>query len=116
MINLATFKSEVQAKERATGLTLLGVPGNSWGEYGLDPWLPDLVTPEQRRAMEEVEAAHDPLGPPPRSAYRENRVKAYLPVGDQLDAIWHAMDNGILPKVEPMYSHNKAVKAQWPKP
>jgi len=110
------FKEELKLKEAATGLALVGVGGISWTSEGLDPHIPELVSAEQRQALEEVFAAHDPLGPPPRSAYRENRVKAYLPVGDQLDAIWHAMDNGILPKVEPMYSHNKNVKAQWPKP
>jgi len=112
----STFPHELRVKEQQTGLSLVGVPGISWTASGLDPWVPELVTPAQRQALEEVFAAHDPLGPPPRSAYRENRVKAYLPVGDQLDAIWHAMDEGVLPKVEPMYSHNKNVKAQWPKP
>lgn len=44
------------------------------------------------------------------------RMKAYPSVGDQLDMIWHAMDDGTLPKVEPFYSERLAVKERYPKP
>jgi hypothetical protein len=30
--------------------------------------------------------------------------------------LWHAMDDGLIPKIEPMYSEIKAVKEQYPKP
>lgn len=47
--------------------------------------------------------------------YRNQRFKAYPSVRDQLDALWHAMDSGALPKAEPFYSAIKAVKDQFPK-
>ncbi len=48
--------------------------------------------------------------------YVEQRRAAYPSTVDQLDALWHAMDDGVLPIVEPFYSDIKAVKEQYPKP
>ena len=45
----------------------------------------------------------------------EQRQSAYPSVGDQLDAIYHAMDQGIIPKIEPMYTDCKTVKETYPK-
>lgn len=46
----------------------------------------------------------------------ENRRAAEYPsLEDQLDSLWHAMDNGTMPKIEPMYSQIKAVKERYPK-
>ena len=47
--------------------------------------------------------------------YRKLRASAYPKLGDQIDAIWHAMDQGLLPKIEPMYSQIKAVKDKYVK-
>lgn len=52
---------------------------------------------------------------PEPSPYFMRRRLAYPPVSDQLDMLWHAMNNGDLPKVEPMYSRIKAVKDAYPK-
>lgn len=49
-------------------------------------------------------------------SYEEARKSAYPGIEDQLDALWHAMDQGIIPKVEPMYSSIKEVKDCFPKP
>ncbi|UIF90842.1 hypothetical protein [Cupriavidus sp. UYPR2.512] len=43
------------------------------------------------------------------------RKAAYLPVEDQLDALWHAMDRGEFPKVPEFYEPIKAVKDRYPK-
>lgn len=51
----------------------------------------------------------------PSVSVGEQRMYAYPSVGEQLDAIWHAMDQGLLPKIEPMYSQVKAVKDSIPK-
>lgn len=59
-------------------------------------------------------ALTDSFNPLPN--YVLNRKKNYPPVGDQLDAIWHAMDKGVLPMVEPFYSDIKTVKDSYPKP
>jgi hypothetical protein len=47
--------------------------------------------------------------------YAALRANAYPDIKDQLDALWHAMDKGMLPKIEPMYSQVKAVKESIPK-
>lgn len=44
---------------------------------------------------------------------RQAKRAEYMPIGDQLDAIWHAMDDGILPKVEPLYTNHKLVKDKY---
>jgi hypothetical protein len=52
----------------------------------------------------------------PPDAYKQKRAAAYSPIGDQLDALWHAMDQKILPMVSEFYEPLKAVKEQYPKP
>jgi len=47
--------------------------------------------------------------------YKEDRKLEYAPISDQLDMLWHAMDTGILPKVDSFYSINKSVKDKYPK-
>lgn len=47
--------------------------------------------------------------------YVQERVAAYPPVGDQLDMLWHAMNRGEIPRVEPFYSQIKEVKDTYPK-
>jgi hypothetical protein len=44
------------------------------------------------------------------------RMLAYPPIGDQLDALWRAMDDGRLPKIAEFYNPIKAVKDRFPKP
>lgn len=48
--------------------------------------------------------------------YASLRRAAYPAVVDQLDALWHAMDTGLIPKIEPMYSDIKKVKTTYVKP
>jgi hypothetical protein len=52
----------------------------------------------------------------PDLEYAANRRASYPSFGEQLDAIWHAMKSGQLPKVEPFFSDIETVKAQHPKP
>lgn len=49
------------------------------------------------------------------ASIRQSRRDEYMPIGDQLDALWHAMDDGILPKIEPLYTAHKAVKDKYKK-
>lgn len=49
-------------------------------------------------------------------AVRELRRKAYPNIGDQLDALYKAMENGTLPKVDGFYDQIKLVKEAFPKP
>lgn len=43
------------------------------------------------------------------------RRSGYRPIEEQLDMLWHAMDQGSIPKAEPFYSTLQAVKQQSPK-
>ena len=47
--------------------------------------------------------------------YSDRRKESYPSIPDQLDMLWHAMDTGILPKVDSFYSINKSVKEKYPK-
>lgn len=47
--------------------------------------------------------------------YRQLRRKAYPTVEEQLDALWHAMDEAKITKAEPFYSMIKAVKDKYSK-
>jgi hypothetical protein len=49
------------------------------------------------------------------NAYKGARVREYPAFGEQLDALWHAMDRGELPQVEGFYDIIKAVKDKHPK-
>ena len=55
---------------------------------------------------------------PPKDTrtHGEKRASEYPKIGDQLDALWHAMDKGILPKVDDFYTPIKTVKDKYPKP
>lgn len=48
--------------------------------------------------------------------YTARRRAGYPAIGDQLDALWHAMDSGLLPKIPSFYDPLKAVKDAHPKP
>lgn len=47
--------------------------------------------------------------------YAENRACEYPVIGEQLDMLWHAMDDGTATKIEPFYSSIMAVKDKYPK-
>ena len=62
---------------------------------------------EKAWAEEQVELA--------KTKYQRDRQPEYPSISDQLDMLWHAMDTGILPKVDSFYSINKSVKEKYPK-
>ena len=47
--------------------------------------------------------------------YRKLRKDAYPSLGDQLDALWHSMNIGEIPKAEPFFTQIKDVKDKYPK-
>jgi len=47
--------------------------------------------------------------------YQRLRAKEYPNLGDQLDMLWHAIDNGTLNKTSDFYTAIKAVKDAHPK-
>ena len=50
-----------------------------------------------------------------REPHGKLRKAEYPPVAEQLDMLWHAMDQGQLPKAEPFYSNIKRIKDKYPK-
>jgi uncharacterized protein involved in outer membrane biogenesis len=67
---------------------------------------------ENSAVQEWVEEGNTPEAAdvPPAPTYQENRVKEYPPIGDQLDALYHA---GVFPTA--MTASIKAVKDKYPK-
>jgi hypothetical protein len=47
--------------------------------------------------------------------YQRKRIYEYPRIEEQLDMLWHAMDDGTLTKVDAFYDANKAVKDKYPK-
>jgi hypothetical protein len=76
-------------------------------------WYCDL---EKIPTKEQVTAEHDRLKAEwAATQYQRDRAKEYPPIGEQLDALWHGMDTGVLSKIEPFYSNIKAVKDKYPR-
>lgn len=55
-------------------------------------------------------------GVKPAPSHRELRAAEYPPIEAQLDALWHAMDRGDLPKAPEFYTMIKRVKDRHPNP
>ena len=47
--------------------------------------------------------------------YRKQRRAAYPPIQEQLDMLWKAMNENLLPRAEPFYSAIKGIKDLYPK-
>lgn len=72
--------------------------------------------PRDRINMEDMSII--PYVAPPEPTvpqYVVSRARAYPSVHDQLDCLWKAMDEGILPKVDDFYNPIKAIKDAFPK-
>ena len=50
-----------------------------------------------------------------KQGYVERRRTDYPEIGDQLDMLWHSMDNGDIPKSLEFYEAIKAIKNKYPK-
>ena len=57
----------------------------------------------------ELQAAYD------AKEYQRQREPEYPPIGDQLDMLWHALDDGTLDKTSTFYTSLKATKDKYPK-
>ena len=65
----------------------------------------DKITTE----IDKLQTAYDD------AAYQRKRIYEYPRVEEQLDMLWHAMDDGTLTKVDAFYDANKAIKDKYPK-
>ena len=48
--------------------------------------------------------------------YQRKREPEYPAIGEQLDLLWHAIDDGTLDKTSDFYTSLKATKDKYPKP
>ena len=88
--------NSTQITRLADGASIPNDPANSdYAEYL--KWVDKGNTPEAADV-------------PPAPTYQENRVKEYPPIGDQLDALYHA---GVFPTA--MTASIKAIKDKYPK-
>ena len=60
--------------------------------------------------MAELEIAYDAKN------YQRQRQPEYPAIGEQLDMLWHAIDDGTLDKTSDFYTSLKATKDKYPKP
>lgn len=74
------------------------------------------LTAEEEADFYAREAAHlKRLEEDQANAYKSNREREYPSIGDQLDMLWHSMDNGEIPKSQAFFMALKAVKDKYPK-
>ena len=59
--------------------------------------------------MAELEIAYDAKN------YQRQRQPEYPAIGEQLDMLWHAIDDGTLDKTSDFYTSLKATKDKYPK-
>ena len=75
-------------------------------------WLKDTpVIPKAdiEAKMAELKTAYDAL------EYQRQREPEYPAIGEQLDLLWHAIDDGTLDKTSDFYTSLKATKDKYPK-
>lgn len=90
-------------------------PGSTWslsGEtYEGINWLDEEQTKPTKQEVEDKIA--ELIADYESKQYQRDRV--YPSIGDQLDMLWHAIDNGTLNKTSDFYTTIKAVKDAHPK-
>ena len=59
--------------------------------------------------LDKLQTAYDAV------EYQRKRIYEYPRIEEQLDMLWHAMDDGTLTKVDAFYDANKAIKDKYPK-
>ena len=74
-------------------------------------WLSDIhpTDSEIQAEIQRLQTEYD------NNQYARDRATQYAPLADQLDMLWHAIDQGIDLKQSDFYTGNKAVKDAHPK-
>ena len=94
-------------------------PGASWevngNTYEGITWRPGntVEKPSKQEVTDEIERLRQLDA---NVQYRRDRMHEYPALAEQLDMLWHAMNDGVLPKVDSFYDAIKAVKDANPKP
>lgn len=103
--------AKIDKDDYVVGLTGGARPGPEWVEYPEDG--PKFGTRRIKRSGGSFVLTNETWMPSPTVSMR--RAAAYPPIADQLDMLWHAMNDGTLPMVESFYNQIKAVKDAIPK-
>ena len=97
---------------------LISLRPNSVGKFAtcgteITEWIDnDNTQPTNEEVLAEVARKESEYN---NNEYQRNRAQNYPAMSDQLDMLWHAMDSGVLPKVDSFYDAIKAVKDEYPK-
>lgn len=51
-----------------------------------------------------------------KADHKRLRAGEYPSIEEQMDMLWHGMNNGTAEKIEPFYSSIKAIKDKYPRP
>jgi len=90
-------------------------PGAEWVLNGHDyddlNWLDTVQSKPTREEVSQAVA----IVQAEYTAQEYQRLRNYPKIGDQLDMLWHAIDNGTLNKTSDFYTAIKAVKDAHPK-
>jgi len=90
-------------------------PGAEWVLNGNDyddlNWLDTVQSKPTREQVSQAVA----IVQAEYTAQEYQRLRKYPSLGDQLDMLWHAIDNGTLNKTSDFYTAIKAVKDAHPK-
>ena len=86
-----------------------GVDSVGTGQFSNEESLWGFTYQQLTQKIAEIEASDIAL------LYQEKRLEKYPLIGDQLDMLWHAIDNGTLNKTSDFYTAIKAVKDAHPK-
>ena len=78
----------------------------TWEDTNIPKPTEEEVTAERQRLTDEWNNAE----------YQRVRKELYPDIGEQLDMLWHAIDNGVLDKTSDFYTTLQAVKTNNPKP
>jgi len=89
-------------------------PNAEWSMIDSDiNWLDTEQTqPSEAEIQAEITRLQDIYN---ANQYARDRATQYAPLADQLDMLWHAIDQGIDLKQSDFYTGNKAVKDAHPK-
>jgi len=74
-----------------------------------------VIDPKLRGDEQWVDGSWVRAGSTVDDSYKRRRRSEYPPIGDQLDMLWQAMDEGVLPKVSRFYDLIHEVKIRNPK-
>lgn len=91
--------------------------GDNWFEYVDGPEVTDPLTQIEEHYLDtDQQVITWRLVAAPALQYDQQRNWEYPPLMDQIDALWHDIDNGTLDKTGAFYNLIKAIKDQYPKP